>query len=461
MTTPAETVAMPQATPTVGAGPEHPTTPGYRAWLMTMLVTVYASNFVDRTIVNILQQPIKEELQLQDWQLGLLGGTTFAVFYTFLGIYVARLAERGNRITILTICIIAWSAFTAMCASVTSFFQLLVLRVGVAVGEAGATPTSHSLISDHFEPAKRPGAIAIFATGNTLGNIFGALIGAFVGQAWGWRWAFIVAGAPGLILAAVTFFTLREPRKLATKAMAEDDVPSFGQVARLLLGKPTFRQLAIGAALMLFGSYAVIHFVTSHLMRTFDLPLRDAGLIGGVGTGLMLGAGTLIGGFGAQYLARRDRRWMIWVIALSMAIAGPLCAAAFLAGSVAVTAVCSLGLMICLGVFQGPLFSTTHSLVTPRMRATSSAVMLWTITLFGLGLGPLGLGLASDLIAANMFGGGDFVTTCQSGASLDPRCQQASAEGLRLALASISLIFAWASVHFFLAARTVRADVTD
>ncbi|RZI57225.1 MAG: MFS transporter, partial [Zymomonas sp.] len=118
-----------------------------RSWLLGVLVSVYASNFVDRTIVNILQQPIKEELLLQDWQLGLLGGTTFAIFYTLLGLYIARLAEKGDRVTVLTFCIVAWSAFTALCGVVTTFTHLLLLRIGVAIGEAGATPASHSLIS--------------------------------------------------------------------------------------------------------------------------------------------------------------------------------------------------------------------------------------------------------------------------------------------------------------------------
>lgn len=434
-------------------------TRGERTWLLTVLVSVYASNFVDRTIVNILQQPIKMELGLQDWQLGLLGGTTFAIFYTVCGIYVARHAEKGDRVTVLTVCILAWSLFTALCGAVTTFMQLLMLRVAVAIGEAGATPTGHSLISDYYPAKRRAGAIAIFASGNTIGNVIGAVLGATVGAAYGWRWAFVVAGAPGLLLAVITRLTLRDPRRSSAASVA--DVPPLIEVTRLLLKKPTFRQLVIAASVMLFGSYAVIHFATTHMMRTYSLPLSWASIVGGIGTGLMLGTGTIGGGFLAQRLARRDRRWVLWTIGGAMALAAPLCALAFLTSDMAPAIVCFLLMMVCLGVFQGPLFGTLHSLVQPRMRATASAIMLLVVTLVGLGLGPLAMGFASDQLAAANYGSDAYNALCRAGTAADPRCRAASAVGLRTALAACGVVFAWSSVHFFLAARTLREDVED
>lgn len=424
---------------------------------MTVLVGAYASNFVDRTIVNVLQQPIKQELALQDWQLGLLGGTSFAIFYTLLGLYVARLAERRDRVTILTLCILAWSAFTALCGLVTSFMQLLLLRIGVAIGEAGATPTGHSLISDHYPVARRAGALAVFHSGNTLGSVLGALIGGFVGQAYGWRWAFVVAGVPGLALAAIAWFTLRDPRRQAPVAAA--DVPPLTEVARLLFGKAAFRHLAFGAGLMLFGSYGVFAFVTAHFMRTFALPLAQASLIGGVGTGLVLGIGTLSGGFLAQRLAVRDRRWLVWTTAAALALAAPLCALAFTATAVVPATILFLTMATLLGVFQGPLFGALHSLVAPRMRATASAILLLGITLLGLGLGPLVIGLLSDMLAARAVAG--FADLCRAGTATDPRCLAASAQGLRQALAGCAVAFGWAALHFALAGRTIRADMID
>ena len=433
-----------------------PATRGQRAWLLSVLVSVYASNFVDRTIVTILQQPIKVELGLADWQLGLLGGTTFAIFYTTVGLWVARAAEKGDRVTVMTVCILAWSLFTALCGFVTSFAQLLLLRVGVAVGEAGATPTGHSLISDHYPVERRAGAIAIFASGNTIGNVLGAVLAATVGATYGWRWAFVIAGAPGLILAAITRLTLKDPRK----AMQPADVPPLVEVARLLWAKPTFRQMVMAGSVMLFGAYAVIQFATPHMMRTFALSLGWASIVGGVGTGLALGAGTIGGGFLAQRLARRDRRWLLWSVGGAMALAAPLCLLAFTTAAMGPAIVFFLAMMMCLGVFQGPFFGSLHSLVRPRMRATATAIMLLVITLFGLGLGPLAMGLASDRIAAATYGDG-FAALCRAGTAADVACQAASATGLRIALAACGAIFAWASVHFLLAARTMREDAED
>ncbi len=440
-------------------GAQHPATRGQRAWLLTVLVSVYASNFVDRTILNILQQPIKEELALQDWQLGLLGGTTFAIFYTALGVTIARIAEKNDRVTVMTVCILAWSAFTALCGMVSSFLHLLLLRIGVAIGEAGATPTSHSLISDHYPADRRAGAIAIFASGNTLGNILGAILGATVGAAYGWRWAFVLAGIPGLALALITRLTLRDPRHRVPHGEQDADVPPLAAVARLLLGKHSFRQLVIASSLMLFASYAVLHFATSHMMRTFALPLGWASIVGGVGSGVMLGIGTIGGGFLAQRLARRDPRWLLWSVGAAMAVAAPACLLAFATPAMAPAIGFFLLLMMCLGVFQGPTFGTLHSLVQPRMRTTASALLLLVITLFGLGMGPLAMGFVSDQLAAYSFGTAAFEATCRAGASVDPGCRAASAYGLRTALAACSVIFAWSALHFFLAARTLREEI--
>lgn len=433
-----------------------------RTWVMTVLVAVYASNFIDRTIINVLQQPIKVELGLQDWQLGMLGGTTFAIFYTVLGLYVARIAERSDRTTVLTICILLWSAFTMLCGAVTGFVQLLLLRVGVAVGEAGATPTGHSLISDCYPPEKRAGALAVFASGNTIGAMLGALLGGVVGHAWGWRWAFVVAGAPGVILALLTWFTIREPRRARPRETArETDVPPARAVAATLFAKPTFRHLAAAVALTLFAAYAISAFFVPHLMRSFGLSLQAAGLYGGVGGGLMLGIGTILGGFLAQRLARRDRRWMLWTPGTAMALAAPLCLATFTARDMDAAIALFLVMSIGIGTFQGPLFGTTHSFIGPRMRATASAIMLLTITLIGLGLGPLVIGFASDLLAQRSYGAADYETVCRAGTIAIAACQAASAEGLRLALRACGGVFAWSAVHFFLAARTIRDDVID
>jgi predicted MFS family arabinose efflux permease len=376
-----------------------------------------------------------------------------------LGLWVARLAERWDRTKLLTACILLWSAFTALCGAAGSFSQLLVLRVGVAVGEAGATPTGHSLISDYYPAEKRAGALGVFSFGNTIGTVLGALLGGFAGLAWGWRWTFVAAASPGLILAVLTFFTLEEPRKVQPVARA--DVPPTAAVIRLLFGKAAFRHLAAATALTLFAAYGVINFITPDLIRSYGVSLKSASLIGGVGGGLALGAGTLVGGFVSQRLARRDERWMMWTPGWGLLLAAGACAAAFLSPELLVTAVFFLVMSLGVATFQAPLFATTHAFVHPRMRATASAVMLLVITLFGLGLGPLCVGFASDRLAAAAFGSGNYATVCRAGAAAAPHCAAASAEGLRTALVGCSAVFAWASAHFFIGAGKLRGAMLD
>ncbi|KQS03657.1 hypothetical protein ASG11_04865 [Sphingomonas sp. Leaf357] len=430
-----------------------------RGWAMTLLVSIYASNFVDRTIVNILQQPIKIDLQLQDWQLGLLGGTSFALFYTVLGLYVARLAERRDRIHLLTICILAWSAFTMLCGAVTSFVQILLLRVGVAIGEAGATPTGHSLVSDYYPPDRRAGALAIFSSGNTIGQVLGALLAAFAGQALGWRWTFVVAGAPGVVLALLAITTLREPRR--DTPVSPEPVASTRDVARTLFGKPSFRHLTAGTALTLFAAYGIASFIVPHLMRSYALDLRQAGIIGGVGGGVMLGLGTLGGAFLAQRAARHDRRWLIRTPALFIAAAAPLGLIAFVTTNLWVAVLAFLAMNGCIGTFQGPLFATLHALVGPRSRATASAILLSGVTLVGLGLGPLTVGYLSDVAAAAQFGNANYAVLCRAGTATSQACSAASAAGLRQALLAAAAMLAWAALHFGLAVRSSVADRVD
>jgi predicted MFS family arabinose efflux permease len=426
---------------------------------MTLLVSIYAANFVDRTIINVLQQPIKLDLVLRDWQLGLLGGTSFALFYTLLGITVARAAERHDRIHLLTVCIVAWSAFTMLCGAVTGFGQLLLLRVGVAIGESGATPAGQSLISDYYPVERRAGALAVFASGNTIGQVLGALLAALAGQALGWRWTFVLAGSPGIVLAVLCMTTLRDPR--AHASAPQQPVAPLRDVARGLFAKPSFRHLAAATSLTLFATYGIASFIVPHLMRSYALSLRAAGLIGGVGGGVMLGLGTLGGAFVAQRAARRDRRWLILTPAICIAAAAPLGMMAFGTTQVMVAAIAFLAMNGCIGTFQGPLFASVHSLVAPRSRATATAILLSVVTLFGLGLGPLTIGALSDGLAGRLYAGADYAIACRAGTAVSAACVAASAQGLRLALLAGAGAYLWAALHFVLAARTSATDSLD
>ena len=172
-------------------------TPGYRRYAIWLLFVVYVFNFIDRQIVTILAEPIKRDLQIADWQLGLMTGTAFAIFYCTLGIPIARLAERRSRPWIIGLSLAAWSGFTALCGLAQNFWQLVLARIGVGVGEAGCTPPAHSLIADYAPKEQRASALAVYSMGNPVGALIGVVVGGLVADAYGWRMAFLLVGLPG------------------------------------------------------------------------------------------------------------------------------------------------------------------------------------------------------------------------------------------------------------------------
>mgnify|MGYP003643039415 CR=1 FL=1 len=186
-------------------------TPGYRALVLLLLLAAYTVNFIDRTIIAIVGPAIRAELGLTSTQIGMLGGLYFALLYTLLGIPIARLAERMNRVNILTVSLVVWSAFTALCGAAGNFLVLALCRFGVGIGEAGCSPPAHSLISDYFEPRRRASAMAVYGLGVPLGIMFGAAAGGWLAQTLGWRAAFVVIGLPGIVLAVVFKLLVREP----------------------------------------------------------------------------------------------------------------------------------------------------------------------------------------------------------------------------------------------------------
>ncbi len=458
---------MLQASPTsVRAESDRPYSKAYLAWALALLVAVYTSNFIDRTILAVLQQPIKEELKLSDAQLGLLGGFAFAAFYATLGVPIARLAERRSRRGIITISLVIWSAMTALCGGATSYPALFALRVGVGVGEAGASPPAHSLIADYFPRHLRATALSIYSLGIPLGILFGALLGGVIAQRYGWRPAFVIVGVPGLILAALTQFTLREPRRGGSEAAdlgqaaLSDPTPSFMAVLRRLGGKPAFLHLAAGASLAAFASYGIGAFSGPYFIRTFHFSLQQTGLVLALINGVAAAVGTLSGGVATDWAAKHDARWYMWIPALGqLTPSWPL----------------AVAILIFPPIFQylylGPSFGVMHNMVSPRMRATSTALLFLAINLIGLGFGPTLVGVASDLYAAHHFtsalpGSGAFAHLCPGGragpgasAALRAACPSASAFGVRWAIVTCTLVYLWAALHYALAAKTVAKDM--
>ena len=333
MTDTAAPAGDPAATPSA-----QPFSAAYTRYAMFLLLGIYIVNFLDRSVVNILAEPIKQELHLADWQLGMMSGLAFALFYTVLGIPIARLAERSNRPIIIGTATAVWSGFTMLSGTASSFIQLIAYRIGVGVGEAGCTPPAHSLIADYVPKERRASALAFYSMGTPLGGLLGLVMGGLVADAYGWRAAFLVAGLPGIVFALLTWFTLKEPRKLlgiqSEKVMAAQ--ASFGETMTFLLAKKTFWLIAVGAAIKAFIGYGHGPFTASFFMRVHTeeiaglaamFGLKSIGFLG-LALGIMGGvAGTIssiVGGIVADRYAKTDLRGYVTVPAIASVLAIPV-----------------------------------------------------------------------------------------------------------------------------------------
>jgi MFS family permease len=420
----------------------------YRWYVVWLLFAVYVLNFVDRQILIILMEPIRLEFGFSDRQLGLLGGLAFAVLYSTLGIPIARLADRSNRVNIISISIFVWSLATVLCGFARNFSQLLLARIAVGIGEAGCSPPAYSLLADYFRKEERTTAFSIYTMGIYGGVFVGYLVGAFVAHYHGWRAAFWVVGLPGVLLALVVKFTLREPpRGHADAQPAQAVAPPVRQILGQLSAKRTFRHLALAAALHAFVGYGVTGFHPSFLIRTHGFSVAEVGVVLAVVAAVSGVGGTWFGGWLADRFTnlRRDVRWQLWVPGIATLINVPVALLAYtwpdrnpVVGLLFVSLV--FGVM-----YLGPTFATIQRLVSARERALGSALLLLVINLVGLGLGPWLVGVLSDVMNHYYLAGGDAAAA-------------AKAQGLRAALTVMVCINAWSFVHYMLAARTLEQD---
>jgi MFS family permease len=422
--------------------------PNYRKYALGILLIGYIINFVDRSILSLLLEPIKLELALTDSQLGFLGGLAFAVFYTFLGIPIAALADRRSRVKILAVSMVIWSAMTAICGLANNFLTLLLARIGVGVGEAGASPPSHSLISDYFPIETRATALSIYALGIPLGTMIGSFVGGWGADTVGWRYTFFLVGVPGIIFAFIVWFTLREPPRgmsdIKLDAPSAPPVntappPPVSTVLKLLWSKTSFRHLAFAAGLHAFVSYGAGTWNAPFFIRIHEMSLTDIGsilaLIAGIGA-----IGTFFGGYISDKLSDRtnDKRWYFWVPGVATLVMVPFQLVAYLYGGVWVV-VASLMMVAILGnAYLGPSFAMTQALVSLRMRAVASAILLFVLNLIGMGLGPYFVGVLSDILTP------DF-----------------GIYSIRYAMCAAVLVNVWAACHYFIGARTMRGDLAD
>ena len=379
-------------------------TPRYRNYVLFILTCGYVLNFVDRQVMTILLEPIKAEFGASDTQMGLISGLAFALFYATLGVPVARLADRWSRRNVLAISMATWSAVTAACGMAGSFWQLALLRVGVGIGEAGGTPPSQSLLTDYFPKERRALAQGVLATAPNIGVLVGLFGGALIAEAFGWRTVFFVFGVPGVGLALLLFFTVKEPIKVKPQGLEADRsmMSALSGIIRL----PSFFMIALGVGFAAIPGYGLGVWSPSFLVRVHGMSLVDAGLWLGI-IGLSGGTlGTILSGVLADRLALRDNRWQLWIPAVGLMVALPLQALFLLwpasavftiAGKTAPVALVFMGLSSVFACFWiAPLYAAVQNLVPSHWRTQASALLLLVFNLLGLGLGPLLVGMLSD-----------------------------------------------------------------
>lgn len=373
-----------------------------RLLLWTLLV-VYVLNFLDRSIVSILAEPIKRDLGLSDTQLGLMTGLAFALFYAVLGIPIARHVDRpsSNRVSLISISLVLWSIMTAVSGLAQNFGQLLLARIGVGVGEAGCTPAAHSLISDMVPIERRASAIAFYGLGIPIGSLLGVAIGGVLADTVGWRTAFLVVGMPGVVMAAIVWLVLRDPRRHAAAVALRTAAPAVPQMSAkaaiaAVLGNRAYLLVAAGAGLVAFLSYGKALWTLIFFMRTHGLSASQMGLWGGIILGLAGLFGTWAGGWLADRYGRRDKRHLLTSPAIGMTIAAPILFLAYTVDSWPVALALLVVPTALNSLYYGPAYATVQLLVPAEARAMATAMLIFAQNLIGLGLGPLLFGMLSD-----------------------------------------------------------------
>ncbi|MEZ7971919.1 MAG: MFS transporter [Pseudomonadales bacterium] len=400
-------------------------------YTLFVLVLVFTSSHVDRQIMGILGQPIKESLQISDTQLGLLTGIMFAVFYATLGMPMAMWADRRNRRNLISFSVFLWSGMTALCGAAASFTQLLLLRIGVGVGEAGSNPPSHSIIADLYPKEQRATAMAIFGTGINWGILIGFLVGGWINEWYGWRTAFVVVGLPGIFLALLVRFTLKDPPRGYAEAKGKDlpkvTPPPFWSVVKFMLHNPVLRNIIAAGALIAFTGYASVIWIPIYLVRIHGMGTGEVGTYLALFIGVGGAVGIYLGGRLADFLAaRHGEQWLPWMVAIVSLLGLPFLYFCFTAATQA-GALWAYALPAALGtVYVAPGFALIQNQTPTEMRSVAAAINLFIINIIGLGLGPFSIGFFSDMFSPEY-----------------------GLDGLRYALMTSLVVILWGSFHYY------------
>ncbi|MEZ4333977.1 MAG: MFS transporter [Myxococcota bacterium] len=411
----------------------------YAHYVLLMLFLVLAASLIDRNVLGILLEDIKSDLDISDTQLGWLTGPAFAVTNAIAGIPLARLADRWSRRDLVAWGLFAWSILTALQGLTRTFGTLMIARVGVGIGEASTGPSAHSLLSDYFPLRRRATAISLYTMGGHLGVWVAFLAGGWLSQAWGWRTALVAVGLPGIVLAFLFRFTVREPVRGAIEGQRDTGrAAPLREVLAALAAMPTFRHLMLALPLFVCAAYVLNIWGPAFLIRVHGLTTTEIGLWFGLIVGVAGGVGSVAGGYLSDRLARRDRRWYPWLPMVATLLAVPFQAGFLLAPdpTLALASLCPAVLLNATAI--APLWAANQAISPLRMRATSYAVIHLGISTISGGLAPLLVGFMNDLLATRF---GDHA--------------------IRHSLFLILATNLWGAFHAGMAGRSLPGDLTS
>jgi MFS family permease len=410
----------------------------YKRYALAAVTAVYTLNLVDRGLMALLLQPIKEDLQLSDTQLGFLTGIAFGLFYATLGLPLARWADRGNRVTITAAAIGLWGLTVMACLLVTNFLQLLFARIAAAIGESGCKPPTYSLVGDYFpEPAERTRALAVYMTGSYLSTLLAFVLGGWLNEQIGWRMTFFLMGIPGLLLAVVLKLTVAEPRVRADGVRVQrPPQPAMRVVLTLLWRQPSLRHLGIALILLYtmglgLGPWKAAFMIRSHGMGTAELGVWMGMIFTTAGI-----AGVLAGGYVAARWFADDERGQMRMSAVAVACSTVPYFAFLMLPQKHQALLALVPQVLTFGLFLGPTYTLMQRLVPDEMRATMMALVMLLANLIGFGIGPQVVGILSDVLQPML-----------------------GSDSLRYAMLSMSFVALWAGSHFWRVGRTIREDL--
>ena len=419
----------------------------YKKYVIGILLVVYTLNFIDRQIIAILSPAIKADLGINDTQLGLLKGFAFAMFYAIFSIPIARLADKSNRVNIISISIVFWSAMTAVCGAAANFWHLLWARVGVGIGEAGCSPPAHSLVSDYFHKEERATALGIYSLGIPLGSLFGILLGGWLVATLGWRWTFVAVGLPGILLGILVKLTLKEPKRGAadaSRSASEMNEPqnhepkiSLVKTFETIWDIKSFRYLIYGSALVSFAIFGFNLWMVDFLVRTHELSYAHLTVPLALGIGVGGAIGTVSGGAICDRWVRKDFSHYFTFLAVVHTLSVPLYIFAMWTSSSTVCFAVLFFVFMLHSSVAGPCYALVQNLSPLKMRAFAAALYLFVLSAIGQGFGPVYIGGMSDLLAGTM----------------------GEADGLQFALISLAPFWLLAAFIFWRGRRYIKNDI--